>query len=136
MQKQHINKQQTIRFFDKELLDKLNEDYAKSSFNSVNTFLNFCLEQSAKFMQIQTDIEECKNKINELCENNANFEKSQIKLLEQFVNKLNTNEKLLCRLYALTLDSAFDGLDEMIYYENGSKDHLPSGLKGYLRLEQ
>ncbi len=136
MQKQPINKQQTIRFFNKELLDKLNEDYEKSRFTSVNNYLNFCLDQSAKLGGIQNDIIEAKNILKELKENSNNYQNKELKLLEQFVNKMITCEKIICRIYHLLFCYIFDYELEEEKFENGNQDYIPSGLKGYLRLEQ
>lgn len=136
MQKQSINKQQTIRFFNKELLDKLNEDYEKSRFTSVNNYLNFCLEQSAKFKNIQTDIFEMRDALKELNENSKNYQNKELKLLEQFVNKMITCEKIICRIYHLLFGYIFDYELKEEKFENGSQDYIPSGLKGYLKLEQ
>ena len=136
MQKQPINKQQTIRFFNKELLDKLNEDYEKSRFSSVNNYLNFCLGQSVKFKNIQTYIFEMRDVLKELNENSKNYQNKELKLLEQFVNKMITCEKIICRIYHLLFNYVFDCELKEEKFENGSQDYMPSGLKGYLKLEQ
>ena len=124
--KTKINKQQTIRFKDANLVAKLNEDYLKSKFNSVNEYFNFCLESHLN-SQVNTKkhIEEIFNILQDKNLSNDKFEQELLYTLKEIVKNLKKNMSISLRELGLLTRFIFKyPLDENDL-DNGKYDEQP-----------
>lgn len=130
--KNQISKQQTIRFKDANLVERLNQDYLNSKFGSVNEYFNFCLENNLNSqINAKKELIEINNLLQEKNLSNKKFEQEQLYTLKEILRYLKKDMTVSIRTLALLTKYVFRyPLDEE-ELENGKYDIAPYDIQEF-----
>ena len=130
--KNQISKQQTIRFKNSKLVEKLNEEYLNSKFNSVNEYFIFCLEHHlSSNVNAMQELEKISGILQDKNLSNSEFEKEVTLSLIQITSIMKKNLLVSLRILGLLRRQVFEyPLDEEKLYE-GLYDEDPLVIKAF-----
>ena len=130
--KNQISKQQTIRFKNSKLVEKLNQEYLNSKFNSVNEYFNFCLENHLNSnVNAQQELVEIYNILKEKQSSGSEYEDELLSTLREIASLMRKNLIVSLRTLGLLRRQVFEyPLDEE-KLDHGIYDEDPLYIKAF-----